>query len=91
MSDRLKTGPIYVEGDWPGIFIRGDNALAYAMHLECILPQLQEMDRSRFAGFVRLMRKCDARGTVEAQRVELVYPASAPIAGLGDELEGGPA
>jgi hypothetical protein len=34
MTDRLETGVFQPEGDWPGVFIRGDNALSYAHQLK---------------------------------------------------------
>lgn len=40
MSDRPETGPMVFEGDWPGVFIRGDNAAGYAMRLRQALARL---------------------------------------------------
>lgn len=37
MSERAETGPMQFGGDWPGTFIRGDNAAMYAIHLERLL------------------------------------------------------
>lgn len=34
---RVETGPIQFGDDWPGVFIRGDNALAFAHHLRSVL------------------------------------------------------
>lgn len=31
---RVETGPVQFGDDWPGIFIRGDNAFGYAMALQ---------------------------------------------------------
>lgn len=36
MGDRLETGVMTPDGDWPGIFIRGDNALGYAANLRAV-------------------------------------------------------
>lgn len=36
-SPRLETGIVEVEGDWPGVFIRGDNAASYAIALRFVL------------------------------------------------------
>jgi len=50
---RIETGPVTVEyrdgsKDWTGVFIRGDNAAAYAMYLElllrCIDPTNSNLD-----------------------------------------------
>jgi hypothetical protein len=42
MSDdpRVETGVIKLGDDWPGVFIRGDDACAYATHLEVILRRV---------------------------------------------------
>ena len=33
-GERPETGPMQFGNDWPGVFIRGDHALAAAAHLE---------------------------------------------------------
>ena len=37
MTPRVETGPAQFGDDWPGIFIRGDNAAFYALHLKRLL------------------------------------------------------
>lgn len=37
---RAETGPIQFGDDWPGVFIRGDNAFHFAMHLATILADV---------------------------------------------------
>lgn len=37
VAERIETGPTQFGDDWPGVFIRGDNAAAYAMHLRALL------------------------------------------------------
>lgn len=39
VKDRVETGPLEFDGDWPGVFIRGDNAAYYAMILHSALQQ----------------------------------------------------
>jgi len=39
VEPRVETGPIQFGDDWPGTFIRGDNAFAYAMYLEIVLAE----------------------------------------------------
>jgi hypothetical protein len=34
---RAETGPMEFDNDWRGVFIRGDNAMNYIMHLESVL------------------------------------------------------
>lgn len=37
VDDRVETGPVQFGDDWPGVFIRGDNAFGYAMALDAVL------------------------------------------------------
>lgn len=39
---RVETGPVQFGDDWPGIFIRGDNAFGYAMELQNAMEQMPE-------------------------------------------------
>jgi hypothetical protein len=40
--DRYETGPLQFEGDWSGIFIRGDDALSYAGTLRRLFASAEE-------------------------------------------------
>ena len=40
---RIETGPLQINNDWPGVFIRGDNAIYYSMLLEKIINK-QDLD-----------------------------------------------
>ena len=42
MGDRLETGVFQPEGDWPGVFIRGDKAIAYAAQIEAAYAKAAE-------------------------------------------------
>jgi hypothetical protein len=37
IGKRIETGPVQFNNDWPGVFIRGDNAAYFAMALDAIL------------------------------------------------------
>lgn len=39
---RVETGPVQFGDDWPGIFIRGDNAFGYAMELQSAMAKMPE-------------------------------------------------
>jgi hypothetical protein len=39
---RIETGPIQFGDDWPGVFIRGDNALYFAEQLRVILSRAND-------------------------------------------------
>jgi hypothetical protein len=41
-SERIETGVMTPKGDWPGIFIRGDDALSYAVQLRAALAAAEE-------------------------------------------------
>jgi hypothetical protein len=36
---RVETGPVQFGDDWPGVFIRGDNAAWFAVHLRDLLTE----------------------------------------------------
>ena len=66
-SERVETGPTQFGEDWPGVFIRGDNALWYAHLLEQLM-EFAELDESAefflaasITGFLRTLRSCDAK------------------------------
>jgi hypothetical protein len=40
VDPRVETGPIQFGDDWPGTFIRGDNAFHYAFHLKLLLDNM---------------------------------------------------
>jgi hypothetical protein len=42
LGDRIETGPVQFGDDWPGLFIRGDNA---AMYANAIHNALEEIDK----------------------------------------------
>jgi hypothetical protein len=46
MSERLETGILQPKDDWPGIFIRGDDALMYAHHLQSLFAALEARAKS---------------------------------------------
>ena len=41
LKDRVETGALQFNDDWPGAFIRGDNAFYYAMALEEIKTSIE--------------------------------------------------
>jgi hypothetical protein len=60
---RPETGPMQFGGDWPGVFIRGDNALGYALALRRAVERLAEVDGpsvdvARLADLVELLGSC---------------------------------
>lgn len=41
---RVETGVVQFGTDWPGVFIRGDDAVNYAFSLRFLLNKLSELD-----------------------------------------------
>lgn len=42
VSPRLETGPLRAGPDWPGVFIRGDNAQAFLISLQTVMARARE-------------------------------------------------
>ena len=62
---RAETGPMEFSQDWPGVFIRGDNAFAYAMYLRALLetdgsnPGIDYIARAQVQGLIELLESCN--------------------------------
>jgi len=41
-GERVETGPVQFGDDWPGVFVRGDNAFGYAMALQEAMEKIPE-------------------------------------------------
>lgn len=41
-SNRVETGALQFNDDWPGIFVRGDNAAFYAMQLRHVIRYVEQ-------------------------------------------------
>lgn len=52
---RVETGPVQFEDDWPGVFIRGDNAFFYALTVGQAIRQA-EMGEKMHALFVMQLK-----------------------------------
>lgn len=66
-SKRVETGPLQFGEDWPGVFFRGDDALAYALALERALGYMienpvlgvdYEYTRVSLIGLQRALKEC---------------------------------
>lgn len=59
---RVESGSVQFGDDWPGVFIRGDNALYYALNLRSALPQITDpLTVLQLDGLARLLESADAR------------------------------
>jgi hypothetical protein len=61
-GSRPETGPMKFGDDWPGVFIRGDNAFAYLhgiRHLQAMLKDKPEVGKSSLIeGLAKLLASC---------------------------------
>lgn len=61
---RVETGPVQFGDDWPGVFIRGDNALYFAMVLDTALKTLPNTtDKIVLEGLASDLRSCSVGDT----------------------------
>lgn len=47
-GQRIDTGPIQIDDDWPGIFIRGDHALGHAVNTKMLAEDLEDGPLKRY-------------------------------------------
>ncbi len=58
-EDRVETGSLQINDDWPGIFIRGDNALYYSMTLQSFLEgETGPINRMGLEALMKLLGSC---------------------------------
>jgi hypothetical protein len=43
-EQRVETGVVQFGDDWPGVFIRGDNAFNFAIHLKIMIDRVDDTD-----------------------------------------------
>lgn len=59
-NDRIETGPVQFNDDWPGFFIRGDNAFALRMAIATILVNHNDvLARMQLGAYVQELDTCD--------------------------------
>ena len=65
---RPETGPMQFGDDWPGVFIRGDNAVYYRMVVSAAMAALPPDRSAQFAALKALadtLGSCDVRMRAE--------------------------
>jgi hypothetical protein len=91
MSARAETGVMQFEDeegriDWPGVFIRGDNAAYYAMALRSVLGMVivnsDPISTINVQGLIRLLESSDTRSDPNPQRARLI-PNGSPTEKIG--------
>lgn len=61
---RMETGQVQFGDDWPGIFLRGDNAIGIAIVLKGIadmLPNLDPVSAAQLRATALVLTACDRR------------------------------
>lgn len=64
-DNRVETGTVQFGDDWPGVFIRGDNAGAMAMTLKSYLDSQKDvhpLTMSNLRGLQGLLESCNVKG-----------------------------
>lgn len=64
LLNRIETGPLKINDDWTGAFIRGDNAFYIAMGLKGILNGLGDklhplMEKPVLEGIIEILKSSD--------------------------------
>jgi hypothetical protein len=80
---RPETGPMQFGDDWPGVFIRGDNALHYALELHGAIKALRKVDYSPFQlgvleGLLGTLQASDVRGGATDIQILRPFPHCLP-------------
>ncbi len=58
-SVRVETGPVQFNDDWPGVFIRGDNAAYYAMMLESYkIGERDFITDAQITNLINILKSC---------------------------------
>jgi len=89
-AQRPETGVMRFPGDWPGIFIRGDDALEMAISLEHIADNRHNstFNRTRLLCLARLLGSCAERRNLNVQRARIAAaPASTEPEQLAPPIE----
>ena len=55
-SDKIPTGAMRFEDDWPGVFIRGDNAWMLKLEIEQVLEILKENNLEASTMYLDMVR-----------------------------------
>ena len=81
--DRVETGPLQVGDDWPGVFIRGDNALmGYAPALAALLRgEATFFERASCESLLALLNSCGAVGGENPKDLQVIHHGTRQSAG----------
>ena len=58
-TDRVETGPLQFNDDWPGYFIRGDNAMGLILTIQDVLADPKNaIARAQLESFAKSLGEC---------------------------------
>lgn len=79
---RIETGVVQFDDDWPGVFIRGDNAFGYAMTVKQAAEAIHDPSlaflRLNLAGLAELLASCQVKGGQQPEGTQHVIRAGVP-------------
>lgn len=70
-GERVETGPVQFNDDWPGVFIRGDNALWIALQLDQYIKCVEKGEKPNWPeelevkGLLRLLQGSYISNSIE--------------------------
>jgi hypothetical protein len=86
-SERPETGPMVFGPDWPGVFVRGDNAFLYQQHLAAVLRALPPEQQARHnlsmhvvEGLLGILQRSHVREGAEGMQQLRPFPECRPEA-----------
>lgn len=89
LESRVETGPLQFNDDWPGTFIRGDNAGWYAMLLGQLLDN-PAVDNPLLIAQLRGLQSDLASSNINPEVKSMISPSPESLAGdAGKETKGG--
>ena len=70
-EERVETGIVQFGEDWPGTFIRGDNAFAYKLALDAALKKLESItNKNKVEDFILLGQLENLRSLLEECQIK---------------------
>ncbi len=79
-APRPETGPMQFGDDWPGLFIRGDNAFGYSLALNTAIDATKDpLTLAQLRSLRRLLVGCDVRNSPEVQHARIVPLPDPPV------------
>lgn len=85
VEGRIETGPVQFGEDWPGTFIRGDNAFGYAMYLRTALDFMDKQQDLKGMDWISVVSLRGLVRDLESSNLRNHQPGTPSEAGKGEE------